>query len=101
MAEFKGGPVSVGAVSATNLSTLLSLPPYPKTRFSGGTIRASRSNSADVWVGKGNVTGGANQLGFIGPGEALTISEEYLNSDDVYFIAASGTQTLYVLLVVR
>lgn len=97
MAAFKGGPVTVG-VTASNLTTLLGLD--TKLHFSGASIRANKSNTQIIWVGQDGVTVGSGEMGFIDAGEAIIISEEYLNTDQLYFVASSP-QTAYVLLVVR
>lgn len=97
MAQVLGGPIAV-TTTAASLSSLLGL---ANTHFSGLVLRAADGNTATVWIGKSNLTAATNQHGYLDAREALSVGEEYLTTSELYLISASGTQTVYVLLMVR
>lgn len=67
------------------------------TTFQQGVImRASPSNSANIYIGPSTVTSaGGNAWMILEAGDALIIPAS--NANLVYAVAASGTQTLYVI----
>ena len=94
-AKLYGGPITI-TVTAQSMTTGLSL--SPRLSMSTFALRADKANVGDVWVGKSNVTITTNQLGYLRPGEALTIdlNGKYINTDDIFFIGTNADK-VYVL----
>lgn len=95
--EVFGDQVTVTS-TAQNLTTLLGL--ATRKFYSTLVLRAAVANTADIGIGKSDVTTTTNQLGFLQAGEALTVDiQGFISTDDLYLIAASS-QTAHIMGVV-
>lgn len=82
--------------SAESLTTILG----GRVDCSHIVIRAGDANVNSLFVGKNNVTTGANRLGYLKPDESLTVDivNGYLSSDEIY-IVGTAAELVHVIVL--
>lgn len=85
--------------SAVTLTSALGL--SAQMFFSHAAFRAGASNVGDVYMGKSDVTTGANRLVYIRAGESFDIAlEGQFTSSDQYFIIGTPGDLLHIAMVI-
>lgn len=94
-AKLAGGPIAI-TTTAQSFTTGLGL--AVRQSFSTYALRADLANTATIWIGRSNVTTTTNQMGYLRPGDAMTIDlvGKFIHTDDVYVVGANGDK-LYVM----
>lgn len=96
-ARFEGIEYTVTGSAAT-LTSALGL--SSQLFFSHAAFRAGDSNAGTVYMGKSDVTTGANRLVYIRTGEAFTIdlAGQFTSTDQYYIIGTPG-DVLHISMV--
>lgn len=95
MAEYKAAKAVIAA-TASSLTTELGL--SAQRYFQVCAVRADGGNAGKVWFGESNVAVDDNQGGYLNPGDGVSfcIENGYCNTSQLYFIAESADDVLYI-----
>ncbi len=89
MSAIFDGKEYVVTATATNLTTIVGA---GRTFYSVIALRAGDGNLGTVYIGRSNVTTGANRLGYLKSQESVAIdmTKAYFSSDQIYIVGTPG-----------